>query len=129
MAHQPLSVSEHSLGVKRPMGASAAPSAQAFSAQTLSILAYFCFVVAMLGLMWFAPRAHQNVAVLASPFADPSEATALAARTHAEVVDRSRWPNLLIVSPTEPDTVARLYASGAWLVFNPNAIVGCFEKV
>ena len=117
MASLPLIVSERPLSLRQ---------IRASLTSALSALAYFSFVIAMLGLMWFAPRAHQNVAVLVSPFAAPSVATEVAAQAQAEVIDRSRWPNLLIVRQHAPDTVRRLYASGAWLVFNPNAVAGCF---
>jgi hypothetical protein len=91
-------------------------------------LGYFAFVVAALALVWFSPRPGANIAVLVSPFARAGLASQIVAEAGGDIIERGRWPNLLIIKTRSPHAIARLYGAGAWLVFNPNAVAGCFQE-
>lgn len=88
----------------------------------------FALIIMAFLLVWFAPRPGEDVAVLASPWRPRSESGLIAARAGASLIGTSRWTNLIVVKNSDRDTVIRLYKAGAWLVFNPNAVVGCFDR-
>lgn len=91
-------------------------------------LGYFAFVVLAMALVWFSPRQGADIAVMVSPFASADVAGRVAAAANGDIIERGRWPSVLIIRPRSSDTIHRLYGAGAWLVFNPNAVAGCFQN-
>lgn len=69
------------------------------------------------------PRAGRAMAVVVSPFGEPAKAAEVVARAGGVLVAASSFDNLVIARSNEPDFVTKLYADGAWLVFDAPA--GC----
>ncbi|WP_019906787.1 hypothetical protein [Methylobacterium sp. 77] len=73
-----------------------------------------------LGLL--ALPASRTVAVLGPPGHDM---VALVARAGGSILRMGGWTNIIVATDGPPDLVARLYASGAWLVVAAGEARGC----
>lgn len=83
-------------------------------------LAVLATLVLPLGVLAFP--ASETVAVIAPAGAD---AAAIVARAGASVLRLGGRSNVLVVRAGSPDLVARLYASGAWLVIDARFATAC----
>ncbi|MFT4076509.1 MAG: hypothetical protein QM647_13370 [Asticcacaulis sp.] len=80
---------------------------------------------------YFMPRSGADVAVLVSPFASRAAAANAVARADGLIVDTGRWPFIVLARPSATDAAtfpARLYKSGALIVFSPGIMAGCLKK-
>ncbi|KQP42304.1 hypothetical protein ASF49_00105 [Methylobacterium sp. Leaf104] len=64
----------------------------------------------------------ETVAVIAPPGRD---AAAIVARAGGTILRLGGWSNVLVVRAGSSDLVARLYASGAWLVVDARFATAC----
>jgi hypothetical protein len=66
--------------------------------------------------------ASQTLAVIVSPGQD---AAGIVARSGGTILRQGGWSNVLLVRAESSDLVARLYASGAWLVIDARSATAC----
>ncbi|WP_456707896.1 hypothetical protein [Bradyrhizobium sp. USDA 4452] len=67
------------------------------------------------------------VAVAFPPWWRAERAVAAAASANASIVRMTAIPALLVVRPDRDGGLSRLYAAGALLTMDPQAIAGCFR--
>lgn len=77
-------------------------------------------------LATMAPRAGENVAVFASPFAGES-ALAIMARAEGQLVATTTSGKVVIARSEDPNFIAHLRKAGAWLVLDAKLIRGCLS--
>lgn len=88
--------------------------------RTLAGLAVGAALLMPLGLA--AAPVSETVAVIAAPGRD---AAGIVARAGGTILRLGGWSNVLVVRAGPEDFVARLYASGAWLVLDARFAGGC----
>jgi hypothetical protein len=67
------------------------------------------------------------VAVAFPPWWKAERALSAAAAANASIVRMTAIPTLLVVRPDRDDGLNRLYAAGAWLSIDPQAVSACFK--
>ena len=84
------------------------------------------FLILSLGVC-LAPRNGHDVAVLVAPLSDShsQRTAAIVSKADGRFVDAAWSGRIVIARSDSPDFVSRLYAGGAFLVFNPNILAGC----
>jgi hypothetical protein len=87
-------------------------------------LAFLAPVLIILIGLW--PKSGRAMAVVVSPFGEPSTAMQVVVKAGGMLVAGSPFENLVFARSTEPDFVKKLYADGAWLVFDAPA--GCLPE-
>lgn len=88
----------------------------------LSLTAYI-LMVAVLANIWFSPTGkNDQYAVLMPPWVDYKEAVAIAAKAEGVVIDMNRNTGIALMVVNHPDAVNSLYASGAWMVLDPEKL-------
>ena len=92
----------------------------------LPALALLVVSVSGFGLLSVLPRKNERqLAVLFPPRITIETAASLVASAGGELVDSSRFPNLVIASSDTPGFADALYKVGAWLVMDPIIARGC----
>lgn len=90
------------------------------SHRLLSGFAGLAALVLPVGLM--AAPTSETLAVVGPPGRD---AAAIVAGAGGTILRMGGWSNVLVVQAGSPGLVARLYASGAWLVIDARFAAGC----
>jgi hypothetical protein len=70
-------------------------------------------------------RDQHELAVLFPPWVGTVGAATLVAEAGGELVDGSRFPNLVVAASLTPGFAQALYREGAWLVMDPVVARGC----
>ena len=92
----------------------------------LPALALLVVSVSGFGLLSVLPqRNERQLAVLFPPRISIEMAASLVASAGGELVDSSRFPNLVIATSDTPGFAHALYNVGAWLVMDPIIARGC----
>lgn len=68
------------------------------------------------------------IAVAFPPWWRAEHALLAAASANASIVRMTAIPTLLVVRPDSDGGLSRLYAAGAWLAIDPQAIAACFKS-
>jgi hypothetical protein len=71
------------------------------------------------------PRDGTQVAAIFAPWDESGSVMARVAQADALLVRRGLSDSIVVVQSDEPGLIGRLYASGAWLVIDPNVFGGC----
>lgn len=79
-------------------------------------------LIALVPLGLLAMPTSRTVAVLGSP---GQNMAALVAGAGGSILSMGGWSNIIVATDGPPDLVARLYASGAWLVIDASEARGC----
>lgn len=88
---------------------------------TLNIAIWFAVLVSLT----IQQGADGRVAVMISPTSSASDLVAIIAHADGVLVSSARVPFIAIAQSSAPDFRQKLFASGAWLVFNPLLAHGC----
>jgi hypothetical protein len=92
----------------------------------LPALALLVVSVSGFGLLSVLPQKNERqLAVLFPPRISIEMAASLVASAGGELVDSSRFPNLVIATSDTPGFAHALYKVGAWLVMDPIIARGC----
>ncbi|MEI9904528.1 MAG: hypothetical protein WDN06_11540 [Asticcacaulis sp.] len=91
--------------------------------------AYALVLVLAIALVYGQPQPSSDIAVIAPPWSGRQQAMLIVVRAGGDVVDRGRWPFLIVARSVRPGFVDRLYRGGALLVFNPDIVAGCAAGV
>jgi hypothetical protein len=92
----------------------------------LPALALLVVTVSGFGALSTLPtRNEQELAVLFPPRIDIETAASLVASAGGELVDSTRFPNIVIATSDMPGFTHALYKVGAWLVMDPIVAHGC----
>ncbi|MCA6125722.1 hypothetical protein J6500_28060 [Bradyrhizobium sp. WSM 1704] len=67
------------------------------------------------------------VAIAFPPWWKAERAFQATASANASIVRMTAVPTVLVVRPDRDDGLRRLYAAGAWLTLDPQAIAACFK--
>ena len=71
------------------------------------------------------PRDGTQVAAIFAPWDESGGVMARVAQADGLLVRRGLFDSIVVVQSDEPGLIGRLYASGAWLVIDPNVLGGC----
>jgi hypothetical protein len=71
------------------------------------------------------PRDGTQVAAIFAPWDQSGSVMARVAQADGLLVRRGLFDSIVVVQSDEPGLSGRLYASGAWLVIDPNVFGGC----
>jgi hypothetical protein len=74
-----------------------------------------------------ASSGSREVAVVAPLWANAAEAAGIVARAGGSIVASAGLSNVIIAQSDNPDFIASLYRSGAWLVLDAVKLRGCFS--
>jgi hypothetical protein len=91
----------------------------------VAITGYGVCVLVALFAVWLSPVPGSDVAVLVWPGREARFEGIALHHSGADMIARSRWPNLIIARPNRTDFIARAYQHGAILIFNPRILAGC----
>ncbi|TCQ78741.1 hypothetical protein EDF68_106143 [Ochrobactrum sp. BH3] len=88
------------------------------------------FVIGLTALIYamLSPRGENGqFAVLMQPWANASQVATLLGKADAQILSFNDRMNVVVVYAARPDAIDALYDAGAWLVFEPAQLSGCFD--
>lgn len=94
----------------------------------LPAIALFVIGLTALTYAMLSPRGENGqFAVLMQPWANASQVATLLGKADAQILSFNERMNVVVVYAARPDAIDALYDAGAWFVFEPAQLSGCFD--
>ncbi|HWT62276.1 MAG TPA: hypothetical protein VN150_06780 [Ochrobactrum sp.] len=94
----------------------------------LPAIALFLIGLTALVYAMLSPRGENGqYAVLMKPWASVSQVATLLSKADAKILSFNERMNVVVVYSARRDSIDALYDAGAWLVFEPAQLSGCFD--
>jgi hypothetical protein len=84
-------------------------------------------MASLLATAWLAvqPKPSQRVLAVFAPWWSQEDVFKAAGTSGVAIVGAGKWPNFVVVMPTDPSDGTALYEAGAWLLLDSGLLAAC----